>query len=181
MRYQHQCRPDALARRSSARYAPITQDARWRSGPRHGPSAGRCSTPFKPVVPAMAGNNSTPRQTGKPPMVCRAAARLHRPGPGTCLAQRSWRPDPRGRAPQHRVLPVPAGVDGRHAAASHTRATQAAPQGNRPYRTGSLLSSKPQPTRRTVAPPALPFVLHAGAVISAALIAGIRSDLPGQK
>ncbi|MCB1447518.1 MAG: TrbI/VirB10 family protein [Rhizobiaceae bacterium] len=39
--------------------------------------------------------------------------------------------------------------------------------------------------RRTVAPdrvtpPASPFVLQAGAVISAALITGIRSDLPGQ-
>ncbi len=31
-----------------------------------------------------------------------------------------------------------------------------------------------------VAPPASPFVLQAGAVISAALITGIRSDLPGQ-
>ncbi|MBS0477741.1 MAG: TrbI/VirB10 family protein [Proteobacteria bacterium] len=35
-------------------------------------------------------------------------------------------------------------------------------------------------TRDRVTPPASPFVLQAGAVISAALITGIRSDLPGQ-
>lgn len=35
-------------------------------------------------------------------------------------------------------------------------------------------------TSDRVTPPASPFVLQAGAVISAALITGIRSDLPGQ-
>jgi type IV secretion system protein VirB10 len=35
-------------------------------------------------------------------------------------------------------------------------------------------------TQDRVTPPASPFVLQAGAVISAALITGIRSDLPGQ-
>jgi type IV secretion system protein VirB10 len=34
--------------------------------------------------------------------------------------------------------------------------------------------------RQTVAPPASPWILQAGAVIPAALITGIRSDLPGQ-
>jgi type IV secretory pathway VirB10-like protein len=74
-------------------------------------------------------------------------------------------------------------------AASQETATRAAPSSDETFtqngQDSKLLFVNAPVDRRTTAPdrlsrPASPFVVQAGTVISAALITGIRSDLPGQ-
>ncbi len=110
-------------------------------------------------------------------------------------------------AEQRRLQELEAARTARLFASTETRsaapvAAPAAPDAVPPPRTLANLGLAPQPAtptaqdrqnaflnaaadRRTVAPdrvmaPASPYVLQAGAVISAALLTGIRSDLPGQ-
>ena len=126
----------------------------------------------RPIVNAGAPAPGMPTRRGIQP-----EAAAHRSGAGGGAHQPSLRDD-QCRTDRLRGLPLPAA---------------GSPRWPRPPRGSSDLTSQDHKLaflngnvdRRTVSPdrvepPASPYVLQAGAVIPAALITGLRSDLPGQ-
>jgi type IV secretion system protein VirB10 len=141
--------------------------------------------------PAISAARSSTRRMAASRFRRRASPQQRPPAPArrSSAARRSWkRPAPRGCSPpRRRGPPAPQQPRLRRArAATDLASLGLAPQPATPSAQDRQLAFLNQPPdKRTVSPdrvaaPASANVLQAGAVISAALITGIRSDLPGQ-
>jgi type IV secretion system protein VirB10 len=143
-----------------------------------------------PPLPGDLGRPILNAQNGGQPVRRRASPQQRPPAPArrSSAARRSWkRPAPRGCSPPRRRGP-PAPQQPRRAAPAPRPTSPASASRRSRRRPRRRIASSPSSTSRPTSAPSRPIgrrarsanVLQAGAVISAALITGIRSDLPGQ-
>jgi type IV secretion system protein TrbI len=133
-------------------------------------------TAFRPILNAGAAPNTMVPATTPDPEVQRLAQQKEAARVSRLFAQTGQRPQ--GVAPV--VEPVAEGMD---VAANPTPQVDAGSAQNMQDRKSTFLNVATD--KRTVSPNRLqakasPYVVQAGTVIPAALMAGIRSDLPGQ-